>query len=118
MGELTVCLSIVRHITRRVGTHPNSQMLQCEPARHHSAARCPDLWRQPCDHLSFIESPLCFSCCLTPDTPLVTPGPIPRGQWILAPCGQLTSTFWDLAGPIGIFMSGSDSPSVCCFCSQ
>src|SRR5579863_1828410 len=93
-------------------------MLQCEPARHDSTARSRDLWTQSCEHLCFTESPLCFSCCLTPDTPLVTPGPIPPGQWILAPCGQLISTFWDSAGPIGIFMLGSDSPSACCFCSQ
>src|ERR1700674_3602943 len=40
-------------------------------------ARCRDLWRQECERLSFIESPLFSWYFLTPDTPLVFPGPIP-----------------------------------------
>src|SRR6516225_5250253 len=65
--------------------------------------------------LCFIESQLFFYCFLTPDTHLVFPGPIPSGEWILAPCSQLTFTLWGLAGLIGIFMLGSDSLSAC-FC--
>ena len=39
-------------------------------------------WGQLCEHLCFIESLLSFSCFLTPDTPLVFPGPIRHGEWI------------------------------------
>src|SRR6267378_7060529 len=93
-------------------------MLQFEPARQDSGARHRDLWSQECEHLSFIESLLFFLCFLRPDTHLVFPGPIPSGEWILAPCGQLTFTLWGLAGLIGIFMLGSDSLSACLFYSR
>ena len=41
-----------------------------------------------------------------PDTHLVFPGPIPSGEWTLAPCGQLTFTLWDVAGLLGILCRG------------
>src|SRR5713226_7772066 len=92
-------------------------MVQFEPARQDSSARCRE-WRQGCEHRSFIESLLFFCCFLPPDTHLVFPGPIPSGEWILAPCGQLTFTLWGLAGLIGFFMLGSDSLSACLFYSR